>query len=200
MPTTTQFLDGEVTWQTRGSAYQGNYVGPRSIGVDTSNTDLIANGSIIVREADGNAALHVANGNVLGLVRNTKSPDDVTFRDLYKPSATAACLEYQPIDNIDLNVCEDGVGGVIADWTATPYVDLTAQSLTGNTGATGEAFARGIRVLRYIDSSTAASSAGSLSWQIVAVDETFINSRPPGNTTAVKRYIIQPVAAKQQVP
>lgn len=193
-----QFQDKEVKWRPRNASYNSNLIATQSIGVDASNTDSIAAESIIVRESDGNAALQSAGGNVLGIVRKVLTPDNYPFRELYKPTSVAAQLEYMWIGDIQINCVEDGDGGVIADWVATPYVNLTAQSLEGATGLTGAAIARGIRALRTIDSSTASASTTSRAWQIVALDDTFINFRAPGDTTAVQRYWLTPIAANQQ--
>jgi len=199
MAPVTQFQDGQIVWRPRVPVY-GALQANQQIAVDTSNTDVMTNDSIIVREADGAAALHVAGGNVLGIIEKITSPDFIPFRAMFKASGEAATIQYLPINLVQIALVEDGVGGVIADPVATPYVNLVAQTTVGATGRDADAYARGERALRYIDSSTANASSTGLSWQIVAQVDTYINQRRPGDTTTVKAYWLQPVAANEQTP
>ena len=88
---------------------------------------------------------------------------------------------------LELKMGEDGDGGNIADWTATPYVDIVVGApslISGDDNPTG-----GAQATVQIDSSSANSSASGKCFQIIAADpstDTALVGSKPKNFIVVK--------------
>jgi hypothetical protein len=139
------------------------------IAVDASNTDEMTIGTIITRDADGNASAWVTGSstNPLGVVTNIYKGDGQSFRNNVKPASTAASLEYVRFaDGFYLQVSEDAAGGVISTSSNAGFADIVAQTILGNDG---ETLVRAPFAKTVIDSSTFATSVGSLKWTVTRV-------------------------------
>jgi len=163
------------------------------IAVDASNTDEITLGTIITRDADGNASAWVTGSstNPLGIVTNLYKGDMQAFRNNVKPTLTAASLEYVRFaDGFYLQVSEDGVGGVISLSSNAGWADIVAQTIIGNDG---ETLIRAPFVKTLLDSSTFATSVGSLKWIVTRVTG-FDTVSTGGTGTNYGVFNISPVA------
>lgn len=191
MAPATQVKTGRVDIYHPSGNYK-NLVDQNRWNVDSSHTGKIGYLSIVKLEADGNAELAAGTdvpwAIVVGMWDENHVPLSTTG---YINASTQGQIEVIKFaTGIGLNISEDADGGVI-NFPTTPYADLTAQTVGGDAQ---DSIIQGPQMIRYIDSSTASASAGSLRWKILRKDGSIINNRRAGDTTSALRYIIIPTS------
>lgn len=190
------YVNGLVySWFHPEGKFKNGIRSTNTIAVDSSNSENIAPGSIIQREADGNAALISASSNMLGIVTKVLKPDHQPFTEGYKPTSTDAILEYVAFeDGLQIRVCEDADGGNVA--ASNLFCALAAQVLSGTTS---DSYEPNIKAHYLLDSSTASDTdGGSVNFAIVGLWNAAQNVRSAGNTTQPLIYILEPIAAHIQ--
>ena len=152
-----------------------NGVSTYRIGVDTDNAAAIGINTIITRDADGNASVYAQGGTApLGVVTNiyrgvgeSAGGASEGLRNNVLPASTAGSLEYVAFaDGFGLRLSEDADAGVISTSSNSGWADLVAQSIIGNDG---ETVYREPIATELVDSSTFATSAGSLEWKVTRI-------------------------------
>ena len=131
---------------------------------------------------------------VMGVVQNVTTPNGVAFKEGYRPASVAGYCTVIPISMIDVSICEDGAGGVI-NFPTNSFVDILAQTIL-NTTTNNYDPGPLARVL--LDSSTAAASLGSLTFQILRASGEPNNIRPVGDTSSPLRYVVVPGSGMTQ--
>jgi len=151
----------------------------------------------IVKLNGSNVELAGAGDSVLGIVINVGLSTQVP-RDNFLPASTGGYVEVLPFSkdgtgcDFELLLSEDGVGGATA--LASGFADIlqTIDNTTENVKF------RRPQANVQLDSSTAAGSAGSLSFSF-RVEGSMINAISTAGTDC-RQYLIRPVAAKIQTP
>ena len=194
MAPVTPVQSGRLQMVPKAGTPDGPLVLPRFFPIASSYATAVAPGQLVYRNS-GNIQLVGAGTAVLGVVMNVlKTAGGVPFKEGYRPASVAGYCSVIPITSYDISICEDGAGGLI-NFPTNSFVDLLAQTIlnidTDNYDPAIVPFAQ-------LDSSTAAASAGALTFQILRIDEGLDNIRIPGNTTTPRRFIVAPVASLTQ--
>jgi hypothetical protein len=93
-----------------------------------------------------------------------------------------------------LSICEDGDSDLIS-YPTDLYVSLLTQTILQTSTNN---YDPGPAARTLLDSSTADGSAGSLTFQILGLDDDPSNIRPQGDTTSKLRYRVIPASGKTQ--
>ena len=170
------------------------------IGVDTGNAEEMYVGQVIQKEADGNAALAVAQGNVLGIICAIYKADNTRFRDGKRPASVAAYIEYYAfIAGLSIDVSEDSNGGTMGALDSG-WIDLLAQTVENDEPTiTTRDLAPFPKVLA--DSSTAAATRDNTQSFTFTKKPGFDNYKIAGTTdTYYYRLRLTPVSGNIQTP
>jgi hypothetical protein len=194
MAPVTPVQSGRLQLVPKAGTPDGPLVLPRFFPISSGYGTAVAPGQLVYTTS-GNIQLVAAGTAVLGVVSNVfKTAGGVPFKEGYRPASVAGYCEVIPITSYNISICEDGAGGLI-NFPTNSYVDILAQSILNTTSNN---YDPAIVPFAQLDSSTAASSAGSLTFQILRIDEGLDNIRIPGDTTTPRRFIVAPVSSLTQ--
>ena len=192
MPLIQPEIDVSIKFQYK-AGIQPTFSPPRVYPISASYGTAVAPGHIVFLDS-GNIELVTPGDIVMGVVQNIMTPDGVPFKQGYRPASVAGICTVIPVSMIDLLICEDGVGGVI-DFPTDSFVDIVAQTIL-NTAT--QNYDPGPLASVLLDSSTAASSIGSLTFQITALAGEPNNIRPVGDTSSPRRFVVVPGSGMTQ--
>jgi hypothetical protein len=162
-----------------------------------------ASGQWVVESGGELKVLADAGQAVDAVVDGLYNEDGTKLRNNYASNALldagGVYAVVKPIGGATLRMIEDGVGGIISDWEATPYVNIIhANQDAAHLAMNAKHFPSGVDFFAniQIDSSSASAEDTGMLLQIVGLDTKYDRRLTSG--TLRKVYLVKPIAARVQ--